>query len=220
MSAAGMAAGTGLMTVPVAPTGEHEGNMADSSASIAQGHPAGGGHGHPVDGAKRDTLELIAGAGAAMLAGGIGAALLGSMNPSKDVLAVQSVEIDLAPIAVGSGITVMWQGKPIFIRHRTPAEITAAQTVKLSDLPDPQTDKSRVKAGHDQWIVLIGICTHLGCIPLGNKPTDMRGEWGGWFCPCHGSQYDTSGRIRKGPAPLDLAVPPYAFESDTRVKIG
>jgi ubiquinol-cytochrome c reductase iron-sulfur subunit len=186
--------------------------MAESSASTA--------HGHPADGTKRDLLELVAGAGAAMLAGGIAVALIGSMNPSKDVLAVSSVEIDLAPIAVGSGITVMWQGKPIFVRHRTDKEIADARSVNLGELRDPQTDQSRIKAGHDQWIILIGICTHLGCIPLGNKPTDMRGEWGGWFCPCHGSQYDTSGRIRKGPAPLDLFVPPYAFASDTRIKIG
>jgi len=186
--------------------------MADTSASIA--------HGQPADGTKRDLLELIAGAGAAMLAGGIGWALIASMNPAADVLAVSSVEVDISPIQVGSGITIMWQGKPIFIRHRTDKEIAEARDVNLSELRDPQTDQSRVKAGHDQWIVLIGICTHLGCIPLGNKPTDMRGEWGGWFCPCHGSQYDTSGRIRKGPAPLDLYVPPYAFESDTKVKIG
>lgn len=186
--------------------------MALSSAATTNGHPA--------DGTKRDLLELIAGAGALILGGGIAVSLIDSMNPSKDVLAVSAVEIDLSPIAVGSGITVMWQGKPIFVRHRTPQEITEAQTANLSDMRDPQTDQSRVKAGHDQWIILIGICTHLGCIPLGNKPTDMRGEWGGWFCPCHGSQYDTSGRIRKGPAPLDLAVPPYAFETDTRIKIG
>jgi ubiquinol-cytochrome c reductase iron-sulfur subunit len=182
--------------------------------------PAATAHGHPADGTKRDLLELIAGAGAAMLTAGIGWALIASMNPAADVLAVSAVEIDISPIPLGSGITVMWQGKPIFIRHRTPKEITEAQNVKMDELRDPQTDKSRVKAGHDQWIVLIGICTHLGCIPLGNKPTDMRGDWGGWFCPCHGSQYDTSGRIRKGPAPLDLAIPPYAFESDTKIKIG
>src|SRR5882757_7370755 len=138
--------------------------MADSSASTAPGH-----HG-PADETKRDLLELVAGAGAAMLAGGIGWALIASMNPSKDVLAVSSVEIDLAPIPVGQGITVSWQGKPIFIRHRTDKEIAAARDVKLADLPDPMADKNRVKAGHDQWIVLIGICTHLGCIPLGNKP--------------------------------------------------
>jgi ubiquinol-cytochrome c reductase iron-sulfur subunit len=186
--------------------------MAEPSASTA--------HGHPADGTKRDLLELIAGAGAAMLVGGIGVALIGSMNPAADVLAVSAVEIDIAPIALGSGITVMWQGKPIFIRHRTPKEIADARDVDLSDLRDPQTDQSRVKSGHEQWIILIGICTHLGCIPLGNKPTDPRGEWGGWFCPCHGSQYDTSGRIRMGPAPLDLYIPPYAFESDTKIKIG
>jgi len=142
--------------------------MALSSAATANGHP--------VDATKRDLLELIAGAGAVILGGGITVALVDSMNPSKDVLAVSSVEIDLSPIALGSGITVMWQGKPIFIRHRTPQEITAAQNVNLEDLRDPQTDQSRVKAGHAQWIILIGICTHLGCIPLGNKPTDMRGE--------------------------------------------
>ena len=208
------------MTVPVAPTGEHEGNMAEQSASTAHGHPAGTAHGHPADGTKRDLLELIAGAGAAMLAGGIGWALIASMNPAADVLAVSATEVDISPIALGSGITVMWQGKPIFIRHRTDKEIASARDVKLDELRDPQTYQSRVKAGHDQWLVLIGICTHLGCIPLGNKPSDPRGEWGGWFCPCHGSQYDTSGRIRKGPAPLDLFIPPYAFESDTKVKIG
>lgn len=208
------------MTVPVAQTGKHEGNMAALSTSTAHGQPAGGTHGDPADGTKRDLLELIAGAGAAILAGGIGWALIASMNPAADVLAVSALEVDISPIALGSGITVMWQGKPVFIRHRTDKEIAEARDVNLSELRDPQTDQSRVKAGHDQWIVLIGICTHLGCIPLGNKPTDMRGEWGGWFCPCHGSQYDTSGRIRKGPAPLDLALPPYAFESDTRVKIG
>jgi len=188
--------------------------MAEQSAATA-------GHHGPAEGVtKRDFLQLIALSGAAIGSAAIGWALVDSMNPSKDVLAVSATEVDLAPIAVGMGITVMWQGKPIFIRHRTPQEITAAQNVNLEDLRDPQTDQSRVKAGHAQWIILIGICTHLGCIPLGNKPTDMRGEWGGWFCPCHGSQYDTSGRIRKGPAPLDLFLPPYAFETDTRIKIG
>ena len=212
--------GGGYIHVPVALTGKHEGNMADSSASAAHGHPAAGVHGHPADAGKRDTLELIAGAGAAIFAGSIGWALIGSMNPSKDVLAMSSVDVDLKTILPGQGITVMWQGKPIFIRNRTAAEIAEARAVKPAELNDVQLDKARVKPGHDQWIVLVGICTHLGCIPLGNKPTDMRGEFNGWFCPCHGSQYDTSGRIRKGPAPANLAVPPYAFESDTRIKIG
>ena len=188
--------------------------MADSSA-VAAGHHA------PAEGVtKRDFLQLIAGAGAGIGAAAIGWALVDSMNPSKDVLAVSSVEVDLTPITEGMGVTLMWQGKPIFVRHRTPAEIKSAVDVPLSQLIDPATDASRVKAGHAPWIILIGICTHLGCIPLGNKPTDPRGDWGGWFCPCHGSQYDTSGRVRHGPAPLNLALPPYAFESDTKIKIG
>jgi ubiquinol-cytochrome c reductase iron-sulfur subunit len=142
------------------------------------------------------------------------------MNPAKDVLALASVEVPLAPIDAGMAITVLWRGKPIFVRHRTPTEITEAQNVKLSQLPDPQTDADRVKQGHDEWLVVVGICTHLGCIPLGNKPTDPRGAWGGWFCSCHGSQFDTSGRVRQGPAPTNLAIPPYNFMTDTRIKIG
>ncbi len=142
------------------------------------------------------------------------------MNPSSDVLALGSIEVDLAPIPEGQGITVVWRGKPTFIRHRTAKEIKAAQDVKLSELTDPQTDADRVKAGHEQWIIVSGICTHLGCIPIGNKATDNRGDFGGWFCPCHGSQYDTSGRVRHGPAPLNLAIYPYTFMSDTKIKIG
>ena len=187
--------------------------MADpSTAAVAH-------HGHP-DVTKRDFLMLVTGAAAGL--GAVAAAwpFIDYMNPSKDVLALSAVEVDLTPIVVGQGITVLWQGKPIFVRHRTDKEIKEAEDVPLSDLIQPQPDSARVKPGHDQWIVLIGICTHLGCVPLGNKPTDPRGDWGGWFCPCHGSQYDTSGRVRHGPAPANLAIPPYAFESDTKVKIG
>ena len=195
--------------------------MADSSAATAaHGHPADPAHGHTADGTKRDFLTLVAAAGAAIGTAAIAWPLIDALNPSKDVLALSSVDVDLTPIAVGSGIVVSWQGKPIFVRHRTDAEIKEAEDVKQSDLIDPATDASRVKSGHDQWIILIGICTHLGCIPLGNKPSDPRGEWGGWFCPCHGSQYDTSGRVRHGPAPANLPVPPYAFESDTKIKVG
>ncbi len=186
--------------------------MADSCAAVA--------HHAPSDSSKRDFLSLVATAGAAIGVAAIAWPFIDSMNPSKDVLALSAVEADLTPIAVGSGITIVWQGKPIFVRHRTPVEIKAAQDVPLSDLIEPQSDAARTKPGHDQWIILIGICTHLGCIPLGNKPSDPRGEWGGWFCPCHGSQYDTSGRVRHGPAPLNLYVPPYAFESDTKIKVG
>src|SRR6185312_7996014 len=191
-----------------------EGKMADSSAATAAHH------GHSADVTKRDFLQLVAGAGAVVGAGAIAWPLLDSMNPSKDVLALSSVDVELKPIEEGQGITIVWQGKPIFVRHRTAKEIKEAEDVQLSQLADPQTDAARVKAGHDQWIVLIGICTHLGCVPLGNKPTDPRGDWGGWFCPCHGSQYDTSGRVRHGPAPANLAVPPYAFETDSKIKVG
>jgi len=176
-------------------------------------------HGYP-DVTKRDFLKLVTGASAAIGTAAIGWAFIDYMDPSKDVLAVSSVEVDLTPIVEGQGITVLWQGKPIFVRHRTPVEIKSAEDVPLSQLIEPQPDSDRVKAGHNPWIVLIGICTHLGCVPLGNKPTDPRGEWGGWFCPCHGSQYDTSGRVRHGPAPLNLFLPPYAFESDTKIKLG
>ena len=191
--------------------------MADTSAA-ASTHPGPSG-----DVTKRDLLSLVATAGAVIGIGAVAWPFIDSMNPSKDVLALASVDLDLSPIEVGQGITILWQGKPIFVRHRTAAEIKEAQDVPLSQLIDssaPASDADRTKAGHDQWIILIGICTHLGCVPLGNKPSDPRGEWGGWFCPCHGSQYDTAGRVRHGPAPANLAIPPYAFATDTKIKIG
>ena len=178
------------------------------------------GHAGAAPATKRDFLKLVAGAGAAVGLGAIAWPLIDSMNPAGDVLALSSVEVDLTPISVGMGITAVWRGKPIFVRHRTPEEIKTVEAVPLNQLIEPATDQSRIKEGHAQWIILIGICTHLGCIPLGNKPTDPRGEWGGWFCPCHGSQYDVSGRVRHGPAPANLYVPPYAFENDTKIKIG
>ena len=183
-------------------------------------HSSAAAHGHPADPTKRDFLKMVTGASAAIGTAAIAWSMIDYMNPSQDVLALSSVEVDLAPITAGMGITVLWQGKPIFVRHRTDKEIKEAEDVKLSDLIEPQSDADRVQKGHTQWIVLIGICTHLGCVPLGNKPTDPRGDWGGWFCPCHGSQYDTSGRVRHGPAPANLALPPYAFDSDTKIKIG
>lgn len=186
--------------------------MADSMSATAQ--PPGG------EVTKRDFLKLVAGAGAAVGAGSIVWPLIDSMNPSADVLALSSTTVDLSPIQAGQAITVVWRGKPVFVRRRTPDEIKAAQSVEVGKLPDKQPDSARVKPGKEEWLVVVGICTHLGCVPIGNKPAEARGEFGGWFCPCHGSQYDTSGRIRQGPAPTNLPVPPYAFEGDTKIKIG
>ncbi len=172
------------------------------------------------DPAKRDFLKLLTGAAAGIGAMSLAWPFISSMAPAKDVLALSSIEVDVTPISEGMGITVLWQGKPVFVRHRTAAEIKEARDVQQKDLIEPATDASRVKSGKEQWLVVVGVCTHLGCIPLGNKPSDPRGEWGGWFCPCHGSQYDTSGRVRHGPAPANLPVPTYAFDTDTKIKIG
>lgn len=167
---------------------------------------------------RRDFLTLTATA-----VGGVGAGALlwpfvDSMNPAKDVLAQATTEVDLSSIKEGQSMTVIWQGKPVFIRHRTPEEIELAQETPLDDLPDPEKDSQRVKK--TQWLIVVGICTHLGCIPTGQKKTENRGAYKGWFCPCHGSVYDTAGRIRQGPAPKNLLVPPYEFISDTVVRIG
>lgn len=167
---------------------------------------------------RREFLFLSAGAMGAVGAGIFAWPLVDSLNPAADTLAMSTTEVDLAPIAEGQAITVVWQGKPVFIRHRTADEIQKAGEVDVTTLRDPQKDADRVKKA--EWLVMVGICTHLGCIPMGQKNTDPKGEYGGWFCPCHGSAYDTSGRIRKGPAPKNLAVPPYEFTSDTTIKIG
>lgn len=164
---------------------------------------------------RRDFMTLTASSMAAI--GAVCAAwpLVDSLNPSADVLALSSIEVDLSAIKPGQTHTVKWRGKPVFIRNRTEEEIKAARQVDIGQLKDPEPDQNRVKQGHDQWLVTIGVCTHLGCVPLSNQ-----GEYQGWFCPCHGSHYDSSGRIRKGPAPLNLAVPPYEFISDNKIKIG
>ncbi len=156
----------------------------------------------------------------AYAAAGIGAAcaflpFIDSMNPSKDVQALASVEVDLGNIKLGEEKKVMWRGKPVSVRRRTAQEIEEAAKVDLAELRDPQKDSDRVKAGKEEWLITIEICTHLGCIPIAGQ-----GEYKGWFCPCHGSQYDTSARIRKGPAPKNLEIPPYEFLSDTKIKIG
>ena len=174
----------------------------------------------PTDAGKRDFLQLIGISAAGIGIGAIVWPLIDSMNPSADVLALSSVDVEIGAIPAGQGVTFQWRGKPVFVRHRTPEEIKTDQAVPMSALIDPAPDSARVKAGHDPWVVMVGICTHLGCIPLGNKPTDPRGEFGGYFCPCHGSQYDAAGRVRHGPAPSNLPLPPYEFVSDTKVKIG
>ena len=140
------------------------------------------------------------------------------MSPAEDTIALGTTEVDVSKIEEGQSLTVKWRGKPVFIRKRTKDEIAAAKTVNIADLKDPEDDVDRVKK--DEWLVLVGVCTHLGCVPLGQKLTDSKGEYNGWYCPCHGSHYDTSGRIRKGPAPENLAVPPYSFLNDTTIKIG
>ena len=181
---------------------------------------------------RRDVI-LVAAAGFAAV--GAAAALwplLDQMNPDQSALSLATTDVDLSHIDVGQAITVMWRGKPIFIRRRADDEIAAAKSVPVDDLPDPYarnanlpddapaSDENRAGKDREPWLVMIGICTHLGCIPKGQAVGDNRGEFGGWFCPCHGSQYDTAGRIRLGPAPQNLAIPPYNFVSDTKIKIG
>ena len=171
-------------------------------------------------GTRRDFLLIatstVAAAGTALAVW----PFIDTMNPAADTLALASTGVDLAPVEVGQRITVVWRGKPVFIDHRTEEEIKTAEETPLAELIDPQPDSARVKPGSAQWLVVVGVCTHLGCIPLGQKSGEPRGEYGGWFCPCHGSHYDTSGRIRKGPAPLNLLVPPYEFTGDQTIRIG
>ena len=209
--------------------------MASETASVdskpaAGGTPAGP-DGHPVQ-TRRDFITTAA-LGWAAVGGAISLwPFIQQMNPDASTQALSTLEVDLAPIKEGQAVTVLWQGKPVFIRYRNATEIEEAKAVKTVDLKDESarnadlpdraaaSDANRVKKDHEQWLVLLGICTHLGCIPKGQSLGDARGEFGGYFCPCHGSQYDTSGRIRKGPAPENLAVPPYAFLSPTKIKIG
>ena len=170
------------------------------------------------DGSRRDFLVIATGTLAA-----VGTALaawpfIDSMNPAADVTAVSKIEVDIEPIEVGQRITVVWRGKPVFIDRRTAEQIDLARADDAVEMPDPQLDSDRVQK--TEWLVVIGICTHLGCIPLGQRKGDAKGEYKGWFCPCHGSHYDTSGRIRKGPAPLNLAIPEYQFLDDARIQIG
>ena len=157
---------------------------------------------------------------------------LEQMNPDAAAKSLATTEVDLAPIPPAQGTTVIWRGKAVFIRHRTPEEIESARAVRPKDLLDPYarnlvlaedapaTDENRTQPGHESWLILVGVCTHAGCIPIGNRISDLRGSYGGWQCPCHYSMYDTSGRVRRGPAPRNLTVPPYRFITDSRIIIG
>jgi ubiquinol-cytochrome c reductase iron-sulfur subunit len=181
---------------------------------------------------RRDVMLIAAGGFATIGAAAALWPLLDQMNPDASTLSLATTDVDLAPIAEGQAITVMWRGKPIFIRHRTDKEIAEAKDTPLDDLIDPlarnanlpdsapASDDNRAAKDKEPWLVMIGICTHLGCIPKGQAVGDYKGEFGGWFCPCHGSQYDTAGRVRIGPAPENLSIPPYSFTSDTKLKIG
>ncbi len=184
------------------------------------------------DASRRDVILIAAGGFAAVLGGAALWPLLDQMNPDQSAQALASTEVDLSHVETGQALTVMWRGKPIFIRHRTAKEIAEGKAVKVAELRDqvarnanlpdnaPATDVNRTAPGKENWIIMIGICTHLGCIPKGQAPGDNKGEYHGWFCPCHGSQYDTAGRIRKGPAPENMFIPPYKFTSDSKIKIG
>jgi|TARA_B110000967_G_scaffold204540_1_gene247246 ubiquinol-cytochrome c reductase iron-sulfur subunit len=165
---------------------------------------------------KIERREFLFTASYAVGAIGVGAVvwpLVDQMNPDASVKAMASTEVDISSLQPGKTITVLWRGKPVFIKRRTPEEITEAKAVKMQDLKDPQKDEDRTKKS--EWLVMLGVCTHLGCVPLNDK-----GDYNGWFCPCHGSHYDTSGRIRKGPAPTNMAIPPYEFLDNNKIKIG
>jgi ubiquinol-cytochrome c reductase iron-sulfur subunit len=142
------------------------------------------------------------------------------MAPSRDVLAESTTELDISSIEPGMAVKAMFRKQPVFVRNLTQSEIAAAEAVPLSELRDPQTLAERTKEGHGNWLITMGVCTHLGCVPLGAGEGETRGQFGGYFCPCHGSQYDTAARIRKGPAPKNLEVPDYVFSSDTKIVIG
>jgi ubiquinol-cytochrome c reductase iron-sulfur subunit len=169
---------------------------------------------------RRDFIHVAAVSFAGVGAAAVALPLVSQMSASADVLAMASIEQDLASIEPGQAIKLSWRKQPVFIRNLMPAEIAAANKAPVSGMRDPQTLAERTKPGKENWLITMGVCTHLGCVPLGAAAGEVRGEFGGYFCPCHGSHYDTAGRIRKGPAPLNLQVPEYSFLTDTTVKIG
>ena len=175
---------------------------------------------HGAGARRRDFLNI-----AAVSFAGVGAVatllpLVNQMNPSADVLALAQIEVDISKIASGSAIKTVWRKQPVFIRNLTPKEISEAAAVPVASLRDPQTLAERTKPGKENWLITLGVCTHLGCVPLGAGEGENKGPYGGYFCPCHGSAYDTAARIRQGPAPKNLVVPEYMFKSDTTVQIG
>jgi len=179
-------------------------------------------------GTRRDFIYYATAGTGAVATGAAVWPLVNQMNPSADVQALSSINVDISGVAEGTQLTVKWRGKPVFIRHRTPKEIEEGRAVKISELVDPKaenenlpgeaeaTDENRTLDKDGKWIVMLGVCTHLGCVPLG----DNAGDYDGWFCPCHGSQYDTAGRIRSGPAPRNLEIPVASFKNDTTIKLG
>lgn len=168
---------------------------------------------------RRDFVTLTAGTAAVVGAACAAWPFIHSLNPAKDVQALATTDVDLRALAPGHALTVMWQGKPVFIRHRTPAEIARVRQEKDPVLIDPESDETRFVL-RPEWLVVIGICTHLGCVPQGQKMSEPKGNYEGWFCPCHGSEYDLSGRVRRGPAPKNLPVPPYKFIDEYTLRIG
>lgn len=181
---------------------------------------AGEAHDAPADPRRRDYLAIGAVAWAGVGAGVIALPLINQMSPSADVLALSTTELDVSAIQPGQSIKATFRKQPLFVRNLTPKEISEADAVAVSDLRDPETLAQRTKEGKQNWLVTLGVCTHLGCVPLGAGEGENKGPFGGYFCPCHGSAYDTAGRIRSGPAPTNLAVPEYEFISDTVIRVG
>ncbi len=194
--------------------------MATVESAIPPGDLTAPSHGDGEGPRRRDFLSIAAVAFGGVGAGAIVLPLINQMNPSANVLAEASTEVDLSKIEEGQGIITSFRKQPLFVRSLTATEIAEAKAVKLSELRDPQTLEQRTKPGHENWLITMAVCTHLGCIPLGINEGDNRGQYGGYFCPCHGSQYDTAARIRKGPAPKNLEVPDYKFTSNTTVVVG
>jgi ubiquinol-cytochrome c reductase iron-sulfur subunit len=206
--------GFGARAAPVPVTQGMGMATTDPSTTIDTGHEAGDGV------RRRDFINIAAVSFAGVGALSAAIPLINQMNPSADVLALASIEVDLSAIQPGQAIKTIFRKQPLFVRQLTPSEMDAANKVPLSELRDAQTLAERTKEGKPQWLVTMGVCTHLGCVPLGAGEGENRGEYGGYFCPCHGSHYDTAARIRKGPAPTNLEVPEYTFKSDTVIQVG